>query len=141
VTVHPDHILLEFDSGAGFEETRIEIAFSPYSRPRKGIAYSPGGSDTMTDQTRDTLLTAILRSCDWVDAVVAGRIFSFAQIAESEKLSEPHVRFLAPLAYLSPRIIEAIAEGRAPADLSISRLARSLPMAWKDQERRFGLQP
>jgi len=40
------------------------------------------------------------------------------------------VRFLAPLAYLSPRIVDAIAEGRAPADLTVSRLARKLPMSW-----------
>ena len=35
-------------------------------------------------------------------------------IAKRENLAERHVRFLTPLAYLSPRIIEAIAEGRAP---------------------------
>jgi hypothetical protein len=40
---------------------------------------------------------------------------------------------------VSPRIIEAIAEGRAPADLSVIGIARNLPMAWKDHNRRFGL--
>ena len=43
-----------------------------------------------------------------------------------EKLVERQVRFLAPLAYLSPRVIQAIAEGRAPADLTVTRLARNL---------------
>jgi hypothetical protein len=32
--------------------------------------------------------------------------------------------------------MEAIAKGRASPDLSVSRLARNLPMAWKDQDRR-----
>lgn len=58
------------------------------------------------------------------------RLSSFEQIAENEKLAERHVRFLAPLAYLSPRILDSIAEGRAPADLTVSRLARKLPMSW-----------
>jgi hypothetical protein len=44
------------------------------------------------------------------------------------------VRFLAPLAYVSPRIIEAIANGSAPADLTVSTLARTLPHRWADQE-------
>jgi len=113
MTVHPDQISLELDSEAGLDDTRIKSAFTPYSKPRKGIAYSPAASNTLTDETRDTLLNAILRSRDWIDAVVTGRISSLAQIAESEKLSEPHVRFLAPLAYLSPQIIEAIAGTRA----------------------------
>jgi hypothetical protein len=57
----------------------------------------------------------------------------------AEKLTERHVRFLAPLAYLSPRVIEAIAEGRAPADLTVTRLARNLPLSWAEQEEQFGL--
>jgi hypothetical protein len=113
MTVHPDQISLELDSEAGLDDTRTKIAFTPYSKPRKGIAYSPAASNTLTDETRDTLLNAILRSRDWIDAVVTGRISSLAQIAESEKLCEPHVRFLAPIAYLSPQIIEAIAGTRA----------------------------
>jgi site-specific DNA recombinase len=60
-------------------------------------------------------------------------------IAKRENLAERHVRFLAPLAYLSPRIIEAIAEGRAPADLTVTRLARNLPTVWADQEEQLGL--
>ena len=62
VIVHPDHILLELDREAGLDDTRIKIAFTPYTKPRKGIAYSPAASNTLTGQTRDTLLGAILRS-------------------------------------------------------------------------------
>ena len=36
---------------------------------------------------------------------------NFGAIAEHEMLAERHVRFLAPLAYLSPRVIQAIAAG------------------------------
>jgi hypothetical protein len=35
-------------------------------------------------------------------------------------------RHLAPLAFVSPRIVEAIANGSAPADLTVTRLARAL---------------
>jgi site-specific DNA recombinase len=49
-----------------------------------------------------------------------------------------HVRFLAPLAYLSPRIIEAIAEGRAPVDVTVTRLVRNLPAVWADQDKQLG---
>ena len=52
--------------------------------------------------------------------------------------AERHVRFLAPLAYLSPRIIEAIAEGQPPAGLTVTRLVRNLPTVWADQEKQLG---
>jgi hypothetical protein len=41
--------------------------------------------------------------------------------------SSAHIRFLAPLAFLSPRIVQAIADGSAPRDLTVMLLARALP--------------
>jgi len=38
---------------------------------------------------------------------------------------ERHIRHLAPLAFVSPRIVEAIANGSAPADLTATTLARA----------------
>jgi site-specific DNA recombinase len=93
----------------------------------------------MTGQTRDTLLAAIVRSKSWLDAFMTERLSSFEQIAENEKLAERHVRFLAPLAYLSPRIADVIAEGRAPTDLNVSGLARKLSLSWKEQEAQLAL--
>jgi hypothetical protein len=141
VTIHSDQIVVDVHDRTEGEEapTAITVPFKPSTRPNRGIAYSPVTSGTITDQTRDTLLAAIMRSRNWLDAIMKTRLFSLEQIAEDEKLAERHVRFLAPLAYLSPRIVDAIAEGRAPADLSVSRVARKLPMSWKEQERQFGL--
>ena len=49
-----------------------------------------------------------------------------AKIAENEALGERHIRLLAPLAFLSPRIIAAIVNGTAPADLTVTGLAKAL---------------
>jgi NAD(P)-dependent dehydrogenase (short-subunit alcohol dehydrogenase family) len=48
-------------------------------------------------------------------------------------------RLLAPLAFLSPRIIAAIVDGTAPADLTVTGLAKALPCSWIEQEQRVGL--
>jgi site-specific DNA recombinase len=53
-------------------------------------------------------------------------------------VGERHIRLLAPLAFLSPRIITAIIDGTAPADLTVTGLAKALPDSWAEQERRFG---
>jgi hypothetical protein len=59
--------------------------------------------------------------------------------ATARRRDERHVRFLAPIAYLSPRIIQAIAEGRAPADMAVTQLTRNLPLPWTEPEEQLGL--
>ena len=105
-------------------------------RPRSGIDRPPP-QGAMDDQTRDTILKAMARSRRWADALLSGTIASTDAIAAAEQLAERYIRRLLPLAFLSPRIIEAVDQGSAPAGLTISELTRSLPHAWDEQERRF----
>ncbi|MDI9850045.1 recombinase family protein [Rhodoblastus sp. 17X3] len=116
----------------------LSIPFTPNQSLQKGVAHAPSVGDVMDEATRSALLSAIARSRAWVDAISADLTTDFRTISEREKLAERHVRFLAPLAYLSPRIIEAITEGRVPADLTVTRLARGLPMVWAEQEKQLG---
>lgn len=112
----------------------ITIPFTPTVHPKKGVKHTPYTVAALSEADRIALLTAIARSRMWIEDMLRDPSIDFAAIAGREDLAERHVRFLAPLAYLSPRIIEAIAEGRAPGGLAIRRLARGLPLAWRDQE-------
>src|SRR5450759_4116343 len=67
------------------------------------------------------------------------RLEAFAEIAKREGQGERHIRLLAPLAFVSPRIIAAIVDGSAPADLTVTGLARALPYSWAEQEQAIGL--
>lgn len=47
------------------------------------------------------------------------------------------------LAFVAPRIVEAVAEGRAPAALSLQMLIDghvALPLEWESRERLFELE-
>ena len=106
----------------------------------KGILFhAPSPNRVISLETRDTLLTAIGKARVWIDDLVKGRASSFAEIAQREGKVERHIRFLAPLAFVSPRLIAAIIDGAAPADITVSDLARSLPYSWAEQKRRLGL--
>ena len=72
----------------------------------------------MRPESRDALLIAIAKARGWIDDISLGRIGSFAEIAKREGQGERHIRLLTPLAFLSPRIIAAIVDGTAPADLA-----------------------
>ena len=73
------------------------------------------------------------------EGIRLGRFASFAEIAEHEAQGERHIRLLAPVALLSPRIIAAIVDCTALADLTVTDLANALPYSWAQQERRIGL--
>lgn len=113
----------------------IDIPWSPpTARPRKGIVHQPS-SRALDPRERDALLTAIARARSWMDDLIDGRVSSFEEIAEREQKVVRHIRFLAPLAFLSPRIVAAIADGDVPAGVTVSGLVRSLPLNWAEQER------
>jgi site-specific DNA recombinase len=106
---------------------------------RKGIAWRPSAKANLDPETIESLLTAIAKARSWMDDLAKGRVNSFDDIALREDKVERHVRFLAPLAFVSPRVIDAIANGSAPADLTVSSFARTLPHSWAAQERMLGV--
>ena len=67
------------------------------------------------------LLNATARAYRWSNDLLEGRARSIGEIARREHLTGRHVRRVMRLAFLAPRIVEAIAEGRQPADLSTHR--------------------
>ena len=105
----------------------------------KGIVHAPSARQELKPESRDALLTAIAKARTWIDDIRLGRIASFAEIAKREGQGERHIRLLAPLAFVSPRIIAAIVDSSAPADLTVTGLAKALPYSWAEQERSIGL--
>jgi site-specific DNA recombinase len=112
---------------------------SPVPAAVKGISHVPAHNTPMTPSRRDTLLMAIGKARNWVDELAHGRVGSFAVLARREGKGERHIRLLAPLAFVSPRIVSALLDGTVPAGLTITALARALPWSWDEQERRVGL--
>jgi len=120
--------------------TTITLAWTaPSFAAVKGIVHAPYTEPAMKPESRDALLAAIAKARGWIDDIRVGAIGSFAEVAEREAQGERHIRLLAPLAFLSPRIIAAIVDGTAPADLTVTGLAKALPYSWAEQEERVGL--
>ena len=89
----------------------------------------------MKPSRRELLLVAIAKARRWIKDMERGD--SFADIARREAKAERHIRHLAPLAFVSPRIVTAIIDGTAPATLTVTTLATSLPYSWAEQAQRI----
>jgi hypothetical protein len=83
------------------------------------------------------LLKATARAYRWSNDLISGQVRSIGEIAKRERLTGRYVRRVMRLAFLAPRIVEAIAEGRQPADLTTLAMTQriDLPPLWSAQER------
>jgi site-specific DNA recombinase len=86
------------------------------------------------------LIKAIAKGRRWADDLLSGREESVAAIARREGVLPNYVRRLTRLAFLSPRIVEAIVAGHQPPELTAKALTEriELPLLWSEQERAVG---
>jgi site-specific DNA recombinase len=87
------------------------------------------------------LIKTVARGRQWADDLLSGRMVSVAAIAEREGVLPNYVRRLTRLAFLAPRIVEAIVAGHQPPALTAKALTEriELPLSWSDQERAVGM--
>jgi site-specific DNA recombinase len=82
------------------------------------------------------LLKAFARARGWFDELACGRVHSLVEIARRERLAKRYVTRLTKLAFLSPAFVEAIAEGKILAAVTLQALMESriaIPLGWNDQ--------
>jgi site-specific DNA recombinase len=155
VTLTPNHLELRLrqiiepaqahdpaNTSAGRSIASVTTMAVPWTSPVpaavKGIIHVPAHNTPIKANRRESLLIAIAKARQWTDDLAHGRAASFALIARREGKAERHIRLLAPLAFVSPRIVSALLDGTAPADLTVTKLARALPYCWAEQEQRAG---
>jgi len=82
------------------------------------------------------LIRAVARAHKWFDDLASGRANSIHAIAKAEGISGRYVARLLPLAFLAPKIVEAILSGHQPVDLTAEVLTRhtDLPFDWSEQK-------
>lgn len=100
------------------------------------------GGEVATAKTDWTLLTAVARGHQWFKELTTGRATFAREIAAREGVNERYVRRLIPLAFLSPMIVEAIAEGRQPTSVTAEALSRAIdvPAEWDQQNAALGFE-
>jgi DNA invertase Pin-like site-specific DNA recombinase len=115
--------------------------FVPLRMKRRGVAMRLVIGGSVSTGTADpTLLKAVARGRKWFNELASGRAKFSQEIAAREGVNGRFVRRLIPLAFLSPAIVQAIAEGRHPANLTGEALSRgiNIPVEWAKQPAALG---
>ena len=116
--------------------------FVPMQMKRRGVEMRMVfDGDSNPSRIDLPLLKAVARARRWSDDLLSGRVRSVDELARREGIDGRSVRRLIRLGALSPRIVEAIVEGRQPPDLTVVTLTRriDLPLLWSAQEQALGI--
>jgi DNA invertase Pin-like site-specific DNA recombinase len=100
-----------------------------------------GGGSGSAPRIDSTMLKATARARRWFDDLVSGRAASMVEIGRREGVGKRYVSRMIRLAFLAPSIVETIAEGRQPPELTAQFLSTGrgdLPLSWPAQEKLLG---
>jgi DNA invertase Pin-like site-specific DNA recombinase len=99
-------------------------------------------SDATETRASTDLLALMANAMDAQRLVLASPELSLAQLAKREGRCRTQLTKLLRLSWLSPRIIDAIADGTQPKGLTRrALLICDMPIDWAEQERQFGFAP
>jgi len=117
--------------------------FFPMAIRRRGIEMRLviEGNHAHASRADSALLKAVARARRWSEDLLMGRAQSVTEIAERDGVADRYVRRLMRLAFLAPKIVEAIVSGNQPPELTAEALAEriDLPLLWTAQEQAVGI--
>jgi hypothetical protein len=79
------------------------------------------------------MVKAIARAFRWREMLENGAHATIAEIAAAEKINESYVSRVLRLTLLSPDIVEAILDGRQPAEMTLAALMQPFAVEWREQ--------
>ena len=127
-------------NGDGTYLHKIELPLQIRQRgvERRLVIDGPSSSRPRRDQS---LIDMVARSHAYIEALTDGERLGRKEVATRFGVHPEDVSRLLPLAFMSPRIVEAILTGQQPADLTARHLVRDieLPVSWAEQCETLGI--
>jgi hypothetical protein len=101
---------------------------------RKRVVMADGlAPPTTSIQPESALLRAIIKAHHWQSMLNDGRYSSIAELAAAHKISHTYACRIMSLNALSPRIVEAILEGRQGPEVTMAAASRPFSAVWSEQ--------
>lgn len=139
LTVAPGQLTIEMKTDIFNSDGDGHKIVLPFHTKRRGVETKiVFGRKVNAERTQDQkLISAIKRSRGWWKRLTQEDGCSIQVLAAQEQIDASDVTRFLPLAFLAPDIVEAILDGRQPADLTLERFKKMgpLPSAWEEQRR------
>jgi hypothetical protein len=86
--------------------------------------------------SREVIAKAIARARSWYDLIVQGKVSGLPDICRQHGLTHRYVKNIFPLAFLGPKSVEFLLNGRDGQARTLDSLIGRVPMRW-DEQRAF----
>ena len=124
------------------DQSQSHTIVTPVRVTKRGVEQRlvVGGGVIGPIQRDETLVKAIARARVWFEDIRTGRISDLSQLAAREQLPRSYVQAHLPLAFLAPKIIQALLDGGQPADLTLKKIMyrTDLSTDWARQANQLG---
>ena|ERR1051325_1178486 len=115
----------------------VRVPLSIKRRGGRKLVLAPDGSNVVALPTirriDHAMVKAIARAFRWRDMLESGAHATIAEIAATERINESYVSRVFRLTLLSPKIVEAIIDGRQPPNITLTKLMQPFPAGWREQ--------
>jgi hypothetical protein len=99
-----------------------------------------GGEAALPTQADPALVKALARAFRYQRLLDNGRYASISEMAAAERIDRGYLGRILQLTLLAPDIVEAILDGRQPAERGLSALVEPFPLEWESQRATLGTQ-
>ena len=126
---------------APVQAVTVEVPFTIRKRGgRKQVITPDGASAWVSPRARidSTMIKAIARGFRWRKLLEIGVYGTIEEIAAAEKINSSYVSRLLRMTLLAPSIVEAILDGRQPAEMTLAGLMAPFAVSWAEQARTLG---
>ena len=120
----------------------IDIPMAFKKRGGRKVIVLPDGSHGHPEPAAtidNTMIKSIARAFRWQRLLENGTYTCLDDIARSEKIGASFVSRYYRLVLLAPDIIEAILDGRQPAQMTVKELLLPFPVEWDRQRRQLSI--
>ena len=114
----------------------VSVPMTFTKRGGRKLVISPDGAPSWAPPRRradNAMIKALARAFRWRKLMETGAYATVEEIAAAEKINASYVSRVLRLTLLAPDIVEAILDGRQPAEMTLAALMNPFPVAWREQ--------
>jgi hypothetical protein len=104
---------------------------------RKWVVTPDGAEWAPRPRVDNAMVKALARAFRWRKMLDTGAYATLEDLAKAKGIGKTYVSQVLRLTLLAPDIVEAVLDGRQPAELQLDGLLRGSPLEWEAQWRRL----
>jgi len=115
----------------------VRVPFTVRKRGGRKLIVGPSGTEARVvarHRVDNSIVKALARGFRWRRLLETGAYNSIEEMAADEKINSTYVARLLRMTLLAPDTIEALLDGRQPAEMTLAELMKPFPPIWQQQK-------